>query len=212
MKTKAIIFTCNKHIEAAKIAAEAASKYFDVILAMDGNEQVGELGQNCIKTNFARNGNLNGMSASLGVAQTLLAHCDSGYVVKLDSDMVIKDDSQLVGNDIAGFPQPRNPPTLLGCCYHISRRALEHAIACLSKAEALGVQVFPEDTIITGYAQTLHVSDFKQNIMPLNTLGVWHPVRAPVMRGKIANFGINRIAGNWCHEQSLAAMRQYANS
>jgi hypothetical protein len=103
-------------------------------------------------------------------------------------------------------------PCLLGCCYSISSRALIHAIACIEKAKEIGIKSYPEDSVITGYAQTLNKDDFKSNVMSIRRLGVWHPKEAPEIRSRIANFGIYRIAGNWCHDESLAAMRRYVNS
>lgn len=212
MRTKAVIFSCLKHIKAARIAAEAASRHFDVVLAMDGNEDNSAVEGQFIETKFQRNGNLNGFDACKGIAETLLAHSDSGYVVKIDSDTIVKDATVLIGYDLAGFPQPKYPPTLLGCCYHISERALRHSIACLNRARDIGITAYPEDTIITGYAQTLREPNFKENIIPLNRLGVWHPTHAPEIRSRIANFGIYRTDGNWCHDSSLAAMTHYLNS
>lgn len=212
MRTKAVIFSCLKHIEAASIAANAAARYFDVVIAMDGNERVDIPHPNVIKTDFRRNGNLNGIDACRGVANTLLAHCDSGHVIKIDSDTIVKDPSLFEGYDIAGFVQPKYPPSLLGCCYAVSRRTLEHSIACIDRAAQLGVTDFPEDTVITGYGQTLAKDDFRANILPLKMLGVWHPTKAPIIVSKTANFGIYRINGNWCHQQSIEAMMAYSNS
>lgn len=212
MKTKAVIFTCVKHLEAAKIAAEVASRNLDVVLAFDSSEKGASVPDGSIWTNFPRGGNLNGFDAARGVATTMLSLCDSGHVIKIDSDTIIKDASMFLDFDIAGFPQPHYAPALYGCCYSVSRRALEHAIACIDKAVNRGIKVFPEDTIITGYAQTLHKDDFKENIVPLKYLGAWHPEKAPKIKSRIGNFGIYRLNGNWCHEQSIAAMREYANS
>lgn len=212
MKAKAVIFTCMKHLGAANIAAEAASRHFDVTLALDKSEYCSCVSGKVIWTEFQRKGNLNGYDASIGVAKTLLAHSDSGYVVKIDSDTIVKDAEPLFGYDISGFPQVHYPPSLLGCCYSISTRALEHSIKCIEKSVELGIKSYPEDVVITGYAQTLNKDDFTSNIMSIKRLGVWHPIQAPLIRSKIANFGIHRIAGNWCHDESLAAMRTYLNS
>lgn len=212
MRTKAVIFTCERHASAAEIAAEAASAHFDVLFAVDEGERNFITNRPVIWTSFRRNGNLNGIDAARGVANVLMSVMDNGYAVKIDSDTVIKDSSRLIGYDIAGFAQPKYPPTLLGCCYSISRRALEHSIACIDKAMDIGIVNFPEDTIITGYAQTLHRDDFNGNTIPVRHLGVWHPVQAPNIKCRIANFGMYRINGNWCHEQAVLAMREYLNS
>jgi len=212
MRTKAVIFSCLKHIRAARIAAEAASRFFDVIIAIDGNEDEAEMSECFIKTKFPRGGNLNGIGACKGIAETLLAHSQNGYVVKLDSDTVIKESACFDGYDIAGFTHPYRPPSVLGACYGISARSLEHVIKRVDMAKDFGVTSFPEDAIITSYAQTLAKDDFKSNIMPLSKLGVWHPKIAPVLKHRIANFGIYRIKGDWCHDESLAAMSHYLNS
>lgn len=212
MRTKAVIFTCSQHVRAAEIAAEAASRHFDVVFAVDKNDIGFKSERPIIWTAFKRNGNLNGLDATRGVANTLLSVMDNGYAVKIDSDTIVKDATPLLGYDIAGFAQPKYPPTLLGCCYAISKRAIEHSIACIDKAINVGITNFPEDTIITGYAQTLNKDDFKAHTIPLKNLGVWHPEHAPKMKSSIANFGIYRIGQNWCHALSLEAMNQYLNS
>jgi hypothetical protein len=142
----------------------------------------------------------------------MLSLATNGFVAKIDSDTIVKDVTGFDGFDIAGFVMPKHPPCLLGCFYVISSRALEHASACCSQALKNGVKVFPEDRIITGYAQTLSVGNFKSNIHSVKKLGVWHPTDAPTMKCKVANFGTYRIKDNWVHEKSLAAMRKFANS
>jgi hypothetical protein len=213
MKTKAVIFTCSAHIEAAKIAAEAASRFYDIVVAIDEKDDIGPVNwAEHETTGFERGGNLNGYECAKGVAEVLLRHAKNGFVVKIDSDTVVKTSDGFVGYDIAGYVQPLRPPALLGCYYSISERALVHALACIKRCPYFGIKRYPEDATITSFAQTLAKDNFKSNIFPIKRLGVWNPSMAPNLKSKVGNFGTFSKKGNWCHEESLAAMRKFANS
>ena len=209
---KAVIFTCHKHAEAARMAAQAASRHMEVVLAVDQSESHLFDGENVVYTAFPRGGNLNGPEACLGVANLLLDYATDGYVVKIDSDTILNDPSGLVGYDIAGFPRPFYPPTLLGCAYGISRQALEHVIPCIYNAVSSGYMRFPEDGVITGFAQTLRNPSFRSNILNLKDIGLWHPSKNPRPQGAVINFGNFRNNIDWCTDASLSAMREYLNS
>lgn len=207
-----VIFTCGKHLEAAEIAAQAASRFSKVHFIIDRSEK--GLSSTCpiIWSDWNRGGNLNGYDAVMGVANAMLSVSDSGYVMKIDSDTLVNDPYLFTSYDIAGFPQSKRPPALLGCCYMISKRALMHAITCIEDSPRIGILEFAEDACITGYARTMTgVSCFNANIIPLRRLGVWCPVAAPLIsqNAPAANFGNVRINGEWHHKDAISAMKQH---
>ena len=207
----AVMFTCSRHEKAALIAAEAASAYYNVILAFDKDDVVFESPYRSVSTGFSRNGNLNGFEAARGIADTLLANMEGDAILKFDSDTVIKDNSFFYGYDAAGFAHPFVPTAMLGCCYHLSRQALEFSIEKLKKLEYMGIRVQGEDVLITSYASSMRAEGFKLNLLSNKHIGVWHPTLSPVLTCKIGNFGNYRIDANWHHESALLAMKQYAD-
>lgn len=214
MRHKSAIFTCARHLEAAEIAAQAASLFSDVYLVIDKSESGMTSAFPVIWSDWERFGNLNGYDACIGVSETLLGLSDSGLVMKIDSDTIVGSPSQFLSHDIAGFPQVLHPPNLLGCCYSISRRALQHAIGRIRKASDIGITKFAEDVVITGYAQTMTDAPcFSVNTIPIRRLGVWCPTLAPIINqsAPAANFGNVRPHGEWHHKEAVDAMRLHLN-
>lgn len=211
MRNAAVIFTCPKHLEAAKIAAQAAERWFDVWLAFDGKDGITSVaGQRVLVTTFARGGNLTSYEAPLGVLRVLDSVCpEGGRVVKIDSDTVIRDPSFLMQGDVCGFQHMAIPMAAYGCCYALSKAAVKAAIDEITTTEHRGCKCPIEDIVVTSCARS--APNCVANILPSARLAVWHDTLAPAPFGVVANFGNNRVNGDWCHPYVLEQMRKFAS-
>jgi hypothetical protein len=207
-KTNAVIFTCSKHVEAARIAAKSASRFFNVVLAFDQKDEIPDVDYKVVKTTFNRNGNLNGFDCALGIAGVLMDHMDGDWVVKLDSDMVIHSTDAVSGCDVGGYVHPICPTALVGCYYGVSSAPLAYAIECIKKCKDWGVRNQAEDVLVTGFA-----CEHKQSVVKRTSskkMAVWHPTIAPNPKVAVANFGNHRVNGEWHRPEALRAMLEYS--
>ena len=131
-------------IESVRSIKRLSSKYdFDIFIIDDIASPLKEIPSGCHRyfSFFFRNGNLNGAECAHGMMMSMLTcarKCRAEYILKVDSDMIVKDlDSFLRPLDydreqVIGFKLNPNMNYAAGVCYLLPVNALYNAIRCFN--------------------------------------------------------------------------------
>lgn len=137
----ATIFTHPPDYPAAAVAARALRAHgVRVFLAIDAKDpRLTVEGCTVVRTDFPRNGNLNGKACVLGILRTLAANADGGeWSLKVDSDALCLGNGWLAGREEAavGLYHPGHRG-FFGFCYALRTSRLPDFIAA--------AELLPED-------------------------------------------------------------------